>query len=394
MFRFITAGESHGPSLSVILEGLPAGLKINEDNIKVDLQRRQKGFGRGGRMKIEKDHAVIKSGVRHGISMGSPISLWIENKDFENWTEAMSPYPVNESVDKKEFTKIVPGHADFAGALKYKQHDLRNVLERASARETTARVAAGALCKSMLKELGIIIRSRVISIGDSVPSNTLDSKEIESINWETIEKSEVRTDSKDLEKKFIDSILKAKKDRTTVGGIFQVIAFNMPVGLGSFSQWDRKLDGKIAQAMMSINAVKGVEIGSGFLNTRKPGRNVHDVIIPDKSDIRNFNHVSNHAGGLEGGVSNGEPIIVNVAIKPIATMTNPLPSVDINSGEIVEAQYNRSDICQVPPACVIGEAMVALSLSEVVIEKFGGDPIDEMLANFSNYQKSHKEFGI
>ena len=394
MFRFITAGESHGPSLSVILEGLPAGLKINEDNIKVDLQRRQKGFGRGGRMKIEKDHAVIKSGVRHGISMGSPISLWIENKDFENWTEAMSPYPVNESVDKKEFTKIVPGHADFAGALKYKQHDLRNVLERASARETTARVAAGALCKSMLKELGIIIRSRVISIGDSVPSNTLDSKEIESINWETIEKSEVRTDSKDLEKKFIDSILKAKKDRTTVGGIFQVIAFNMPVGLGSFSQWDRKLDGKIAQAMMSINAVKGVEIGSGFLNTRKPGRNVHDVIIPDKSDIRNFNHVSNHAGGLEGGVSNGEPIIVNVAIKPIATMTNPLPSVDINSGEIVEAQYNRSDICQVPPACVIGEAMLALSLSEVIIEKFGGDHIDEKLANFSNYQKSHKEFGI
>ena len=394
MFRFITAGESHGPSLSVILEGLPAGLKINEDNIKVDLQRRQKGFGRGGRMKIEKDHAVIKSGVRHGISMGSPISLWIENKDFENWTEAMSPYPVNESVDKKEFTKIVPGHADFAGALKYKQHDLRNVLERASARETTARVAAGALCKSMLKELGIIIRSRVISIGDSVPSNTLDSKEIESINWETIEKSEVRTDSKDLEKKFIDSILKAKKDRTTVGGIFQVIAFNMPVGLGSFSQWDRKLDGKIAQAMMSINAVKGVEIGSGFLNTRKPGRSVHDVIIPDKSDIRNFNHVSNHAGGLEGGVSNGEPIIVNVAIKPIATMTNPLPTVDINSGEIVEAQYNRSDICQVPPACVIGEAMLALSLSEVVIEKFGGDHIDEMLANFSNYQKSHKEFGI
>ncbi len=394
MFRFITAGESHGPSLSVILEGLPAGLKINEDNIKVDLQRRQKGFGRGGRMKIEKDHAVIKSGVRHGISMGSPISLWIENKDFENWTEAMSPYPVNESVDKKEFTKIVPGHADFAGALKYKQHDLRNVLERASARETTARVAAGALCKSMLKELWIIIRSRVNSNGDSVPSNTIDSKEIESINWETIEKSEVRTDSKDLEKKFIDSILKAKKDRTTVGGIFQVIAFNMPVGLGSFSQWDRKLDGKIAQAMMSINAVKGVEIGSGFLNTRKPGRNVHDVIIPDKSDIRNFNHVSNHAGGLEGGVSNGEPIIVNVAIKPIATMTNPLPSVDINSGEIVEAQYNRSDICQVPPACVIGEAMLALSLSEVVIEKFGGDHIDEMLANFSNYQKSHKEFGI
>ena len=402
MFRFLTAGESHGPGLSVILEGLPAGLKIDEDNIKVDLERRQKGFGRGGRMKIEKDHAVIRSGVRHGISIGAPISLWIENKDYENWTKAMSPYPVDESVDKKEFTKIVPGHADFAGALKYKQHDLRNVLERASARETTARVAAGALCKSMLKELGVEIKSRVISIGDSIPWDTInpshiehkDSTEFESIDWKLVEKSEVRTDSKDLEKTFIDSILKAKKNRTTVGGTFQVIAFNIPVGLGSFSQWDRKLDGKIAQAMMSINAVKGVEIGSGFLNTRKPGRDVHDVIIPDKSDIRNFKHISNHAGGLEGGVTNGEPIIVNVAIKPIATMTNPLPSVDINSGEIVEAQYNRSDICQVPPACVIGEAMLALCLSEVAIEKFGGDHIEEMISNFSSYQKSHKEFGI
>ena len=389
MFRFLTAGESHGPGLSVLLDGLPAGLDISEDNIKVDLERRQKGFGRGGRMKIEKDHAVIKSGIRHGVSLGSPISLWIENLDHENWKEAMSPYPVGDSVDKKEFTKTVPGHADFAGALKYKQHDLRNVLERASARETTARVAVGAICKIFLLKFGIDIKSRVMSIG-KVESN---EEDINNVDWDRTETSEVRTASPDIEKKFIDAILKSKKERTTIGGTFQVIAFNLPVGLGSFSQWDRKLDGKIAQAMMSINAVKGVEIGNGFENTKKAGRDVQDVIVPDKKDIRNFKHLTNHAGGLEGGVTNGEPIIVNVAIKPIATMTNPLPSVDINTGEIVEAQYNRSDICQVPPACVIGEAMLAIILTDAISEKFGGDHIDEIVSNVSNYTNTHNEFG-
>ena len=389
MFRFLTAGESHGPGLSVLLDGLPAGLDISEDNIKVDLERRQKGFGRGGRMKIEKDHAVIKSGIRHGVSLGSPISLWIENLDHENWKEAMSPYPVGDSVDKKEFTKTVPGHADFAGALKYKQHDLRNVLERASARETTARVAVGAICKIFLLKFGIDIKSRVISIG-KVESN---EEDINNVDWDRTETSEVRTASPDIEKKFIDAILNSKKERTTIGGTFQVIAFNLPVGLGSFSQWDRKLDGKIAQAMMSINAVKGVEIGNGFENTKKAGRDVQDVIVPDKKDIRNFKHLTNHAGGIEGGVTNGEPIIVNVAIKPIATMTNPLPSVDINTGEIVEAQYNRSDICQVPPACVIGEAMLAIILTDAILEKFGGDHIDEIVSNVSNYTNTHNEFG-
>ncbi|MEC7920953.1 MAG: chorismate synthase [Chloroflexota bacterium] len=389
MFRFLTAGESHGPGLSVLLDGLPAGLDISEDNIKVDLERRQKGFGRGGRMKIEKDHAVIKSGIRHGVSLGSPISLWIENLDHENWKEAMSPYPVGDSVDKKEFTKTVPGHADFAGALKYKQHDLRNVLERASARETTARVAVGAICKIFLLKFGIDIKSRVMSIG-KVESN---EEDINNVDWDRTETSEVRTASPDIEKKFIDAILNSKKERTTIGGTFQVIAFNLPVGLGSFSQWDRKLDGKIAQAMMSINAVKGVEIGNGFENTKKAGRDVQDVIVPDKKDIRNFKHLTNHAGGLEGGVTNGEPIIVNVAIKPIATMTNPLPSVDINTGEIVEAQYNRSDICQVPPACVIGEAMLAIILTDAILEKFGGDHIDEIVSNVSNYTNTHNEFG-
>lgn len=391
MFRFLTAGESHGPGLSILLDGIPAGLDISEDNIKVDLERRQKGFGRGGRMKIEKDHAVIKSGVRHGITLGSPISLWINNLDHANWKDAMSPYPVDEGVDKKEFTKTVPGHADFAGALKYKHHDLRNVLERASARETTARVAAAAICKSLLSKLGIDIKSRVLSIGEVELNES--NEDVENVDWDSIELSEVRTSSPELEKKFIEAILKSKKNRTTIGGVFQVVAFNIPVGLGSFSQWDRKLDGKIAQAMMSINAAKGVEIGNGFENTKKPGREVHDVIVPDKNDKRKFKHLTNHAGGLEGGVTNGEPILVNVGIKPIATMTNPLPSVDINTGEIVKAQYNRSDICQVPPACVIGEAMLALILTDAILEKFGGDHIDELVTNVSNYTNTHNEFG-
>ena len=391
MFRFLTAGESHGPGLTILVEGLPAGLPVSEDDIKIDLQRRQKGFGRGGRMKIEKDHAYFKSGVRHGLTLGSPISLWIENKDFQNWTDAMSPYPVDDSVDKKEFSKTVPGHADFVGALKFKQHDLRNVLERASARETTSRVAAGSLCKSLLNKLNISIKSRVLSIGD-VSTNDIDN-DLDNIDWNNTELSEVRSSSLDMEDKFKKAILKSKRNKTTIGGIFQVVAFNSPVGLGNFSQWDRKLDGKIAQGMMSINAVKGVEIGSGFANTRKPGSEVQDIIVPDKNDRRNFTHITNHAGGLEGGVTNGEPIVVNVAIKPIATLAKPLPSVDINTGEIIEAQYNRSDVCQVPPACVIGEAMMSLILTEAIIEKFGGDHLDELLENFSNYIQSHNEFG-
>ena len=391
MFRFLTAGESHGPGLTIMVEGLPAGINVSEEDIEIDLQRRQKGFGRGGRMKIEKDHAYFKSGVRHGITLGSPISLWIENIDFKNWKDAMSPYPVDESVDKKEFSKTVPGHADFAGALKFKQHDLRNVLERASARETTSRVAAGSLCKSLLKKLDISIKSRVLSIGE-VTSDDIDQN-LENIDWDQTEVSEVRSSSKNMDEKFKDAILLSKRNKTTIGGIFQVVAFNSPVGLGSFSQWDRKLDGKIAQAMMSINAVKGVEIGNGFENTRKPGSEVQDVIVPDTKDRRNFKHITNHAGGLEGGVTNGEPIVVNVAIKPIATLAKPLPSVDINTGEIIEAQYNRSDVCQVPPACVIGEAMMSLILTESIIEKFGGDHIDELVMNFSNYIKSHNEFG-
>ncbi|MQF81231.1 MAG: chorismate synthase [SAR202 cluster bacterium] len=388
-FRYLTAGESHGPGLTVIVEGIPAGLDVNEDYIEKQMSRRQKGYGSGGRMKIEKDRAQIRSGVRHGVSLGSPIAMWVENKDFSNWTEAMAVLPVSEEVDKKVHTKVVPGHADFPGALKYVQHDLRNVLERASARETAARVAAASIARKLLEEFGISIHARVIATGDQ------DGLEIstEDVDWDAVEASDVRASDDDADKRFKAAIDKAKSDRTTIGGVFQVVAFGAPVGLGSYVHWDRKLDARLARSMMSINAVKGVEIGSGFSNTRKPGREVQDVIVPDPSDTRRFKQTSNHAGGIEGGMSNGQPIVVNVAIKPIATMTSPLPSVDINTGKVVEAAYNRSDICQVSRACPVGEAMMALTLTEALLEKFGGDSLDEIKRNYAGYIESHQAFG-
>ncbi len=388
-FRWLTAGESHGPGLTVIVEGVPAGLELGEDYIEAQLARRQKGYGSGGRMKIEKDHAVIRSGVRHGLTLGSPVAMWIENKDFANWTEAMSSSPVGASVDKKMQTQVVPGHADFAGALKYAHHDLRNVLERASARETTARVAAGAVARRFLEEFGIAFQSRVVSIGEVEapdPGSTY-------VDWDAAEASEVRAADADSDRQFKERIDRAKDDRTTVGGVFQVVASGAPVGLGSHVQWDRKLDGRIAQAMMSVNAVKGVEVGRAFANTRRPGREVQDVVVPDVTDRRRFRRASNEAGGIEGGMSNGEPIVVYVAVKPIATMTKPLPSVDINTGEVVEAAYNRSDICQVPRATPIGEAMVALVLADAFLEKFGGDHMDETRRNYVGYVASHQHFG-
>ncbi|MBC62836.1 MAG: chorismate synthase [Chloroflexi bacterium] len=387
--RYLTSGESHGQGLTVIVEGIPADLVISQNYIENHMARRQKGYGSGGRMKIEKDKALIKSGVRHGKTLGSPIALWIENKDFANWNEAMSIEEVSDDVDKKVFTKVVPGHADFPGALKYNQTDLRNILERASARETAARVAAGSIARKFLEHFGISIHSRVISVG-SKKSKKLN---YENIDWDFIENSDVRANDPDSETKFKEEIDLAKSQRTTVGGIFQVITYGVPVGLGSHVHWDRKLDGQIGQSILSINAVKGVEIGNGFENTTKKGKEVHDVIIPDKNNIKNFKHISNHAGGIEGGMTNGEPIIVNVAIKPIATMTNPLPSVDINTGEIVEAAYNRSDICQVSRACPIGESMIALTLANSFLEKFGGDSMLEIQTNYTSYTKTHKNFG-
>jgi chorismate synthase len=388
-FRFLTAGESHGQGLNVILEGIPSNLSISEDYIEKDMSRRQKGYGSGGRMKIEKDRAEIKSGVRHGKTLGSPISLWIENKDWANWLIPMSVKEVSKDQDIKRQTKIVPGHADFPGTLKFNHKDVRNVLERASARETAARVAAASICKKFLSELGINIKSWVKSVGweNSSISN------IDLIDWNFVENSEVRASSLEDDEKFKKVIDRAKKERTTIGGVFQVIATGVPLGIGTHTQWDKKLDGKIAQSMISINAVKGIEIGNGFGNTEKFGNQIQDVIEPNLDDIRNFSQKSNHAGGIEGGMSNGNPIIVNVAIKPIATMTRPLPSVDIITGEVVEAAYNRSDICQVSRACPVGEAMLAITLTEEILEKFGGDSLQEIKRNYSSYIKTFKEYG-
>ena len=388
-FRYLTAGESHGPGLTVIVEGVPAGLKIDELYIESQMARRQKGYGSGGRMKIEKDRAVIRGGVRHGTTLGSPIAMWIENKDFANWTDAMAVNEVSDDVDKKTHTRVVPGHADFPGALKYLHHDVRNVLERASARETAARVAAATVARRLLEQFNIRIHSHVISCG-AEKAPIIDPADI---NWETVDASEVRAWDADADARFKAAIDTAKKERTTIGGVMEIVAFGVPVGLGSHVMWDRKLDGRIAQAMVSINAVKGVEIGFGFQNTAKWGREVHDVIVPDPSDPRRFRQLSNHAGGIEGGMSNGNPVIAHVAIKPIATMTRPLPSVDINTGEVIEAAYNRSDICQIARACPIGEAMMALVLADAFMEKFGGDSVSEMQRNYDAYIQSHQEFG-
>lgn len=387
MFRYLTAGESHGPGLTVTVEGVPAGVPLTEEFVAEQLARRQIGYGRGGRMKIERDYAFIRGGVRHGQTMGSPVAMWIKNNDHENWLKAMAVNDVNPGTDKRENTRVVPGHADFPGALKYMAHDMRNVLERSSARETAARVAAGAVARIFLDQLSVSIYSQVVSIGNVEGPDSL------SIDWDSVERSDVRTPDSETEEKYRTEIDQAKAERTTVGGIFQVVAFGVPVGLGSHIQWDRKLDARLAQAMMSINAVKGVEIGRGFDNTKLPGRDIHDVVMPDSGDPRRFSRKSNRAGGIEGGMTNGEPVVVYVAVKPIATMTKPLPSVDINTGEVVEAPYHRSDICQVPPACVVGEAMMALVLAHAALEKFGGDHIDETLRNFRGYVESHQKFG-
>ena len=389
MFRFLTAGESHGPGLTVIVEGIPAGMPLDEALINAQLGRRQRGYGRGGRMAIEQDRASIRGGVRHGLTLGSPVAMWIENRDFANWRDAMSVDPVEPGSDLREETRVVPGHADFPGALKYLAHDLRNVLERASARETAARVAAGAVARCFLGQFSIAIRSRVVSIGTvQAPQQT----EAE-IDWEAVENSDVRAADAETERLFREAIDNAKADGTTVGGVFQVVAFGAPVGLGSHVQWDRKLNGRLALAMMSINAVKGVEVGRGFANTRRPGREVHDVLVPDARDPRRFSRLSNEAGGIEGGMTNGEPVVVFAAMKPIATMQNGLQSVDINTGEIVDAPYHRSDTCQVPPACVVGEAAMASVLARAFLEKFGGDHIDETRRNYEAYVASHQAFG-
>ena len=376
--RFLTSGESHGQGLSIIIEGIPAGLSLSEDYIHKDLARRQKGYGRGGRMKIEKDRALIKSGVRHGVTLGSPIGLWIQNRDWENWQEVMAVEAVNGQV--KKVTRLRPGHADMPGILKYKQDDVRNILERASARETAARVAVGAVCRALLSELSIEIHSNTLSIAGHGVKNPMPE------DWGVVEESVVRCHEPDVEQRMIKAIDAAKESGDTVGGVFQVVASGAPIGLGSHVHWDRKLDANLAQAMMSINAVKGVEIGPGFEQAQMVGSLVHDVIEPfDGSRERKWKRMSNRAGGIEGGMSNGEDIVVRVAIKPISTLAKPLPSVDLATGEKIQAHYERSDVCQAPPGGIVGEAMMAIVLADAVMEKFGGDHVEETVRNCRSY---------
>ena len=385
MVRFFTAGESHGQGLVIIVEGVPAGLPIGEAYIASHLARRQRGYGRGGRMLIEQDHAHIMSGVRHGLTLGSPIGMTLENKDWVNWETAMAVEPVEDlSQDErsKPVTRIRPGHADLPGAMKYGFDDVRNVLERASARETAARVAAGAVAMRLLEEFGINLHSHVISIGG------IWAEAQEPIDWQAVEESPVRCADPKAAERMMAEIDAAKEAGDTAGGTVEVIAENVPIGLGSHVHWDRKIDALVAQALMSINAVKAVSIGPGWEIVDRRGSQVHDVILPVTDPDHPWQRKTNRAGGTEGGMTNGMPLVARFAIKPIATIANPLPSVDLVTGDLVQAHYERSDVCQVPPAGVIGEAMVALILADAFMEKFGGDSIQETRYNFEGYMKT------
>ncbi len=380
MFRFLTAGESHGKALTAIVEGMPAGLRLDEDFIAHDLKRRQGGYGRGSRQRIEHDRAEILSGVRHGVTMGSPVTLVIWNRDWENWETAMSVSPVEG--DTKRITRPRPGHADLAGVTKYALDDVRPILERASARETAARVAAGGVARRFLEEFSIEIHSHTLAIGGEW------AKVATPVDWQQVESSLVRCADSIAEKGMMVAIEEAVGSGDTVGGVSEVVAFGVPVGLGNHIQWDRRLDGRIAQAMMSIQSVKGVEIGDAFKAVDERGSQVHDGIEMSEKAPYPWQRQSNRAGGIEGGISNGEPIVLRLAVKPIPTLAKPLPSVDLATGESVLAHFERSDVCVVPAVGVIGEAMLAMVLADAVLEKFGGDSMGETRRNFESYLKS------
>lgn len=370
MLRFLTAGESHGPGLTVILEGIPHGAPVRKNEIDAQLRRRQQGYGRGGRMKLETDAAELTGGVRHGRAMGGPIALYIRNKDYENWRAVMDPNSEPPEPPQKAITHPRPGHADLAGALKFATLDARDVLERASARETTARVAAGAIARQLLAAaVGIELRSGVVALG-AVRAETPPS-------WDALGKcddSPFRTPFKKLEPAMKSAVDGARIAGDTLGGVIHLEARGLPPGLGSHVQWDRKLDGRIAQALMSIHAVKAVEIGEGVAAAGQPGSAVHDEIGYD-AKARRFTRPSNRAGGIEGGISNGEPVICRIYLKPIPTLMRPLMSVDFVTRRTVDAQKERSDTCVVPAAGVIAEAMLALVLAHALLEKFGGDSL-------------------
>jgi chorismate synthase len=398
MLRYFTAGESHGPCLTAIIDGVPAGFPIDIAKINHDLWRRQQGYGRGGRMLIEKDEAEIRSGIRWGETLGSPVALGIANRDWKNWTKKMSAL-AEDRDEAIAVTKPRPGHADLTGVLKYHHSDIRNILERASARETVSRTAVGAFCKQLLAPFGIKIMGYIRSIGSVEAEN--DGLAYEEV-YARAEESPVRVADPRAEERMIALIEDCKKKGDTLGGIFEVATLGLPPGLGSHTQWDRKLDGRLARALMSIQAIKGVEIGLGFETARRRGSEVHDEIFFDPHKMvsegtprivpTGFYRGSNNSGGTEGGMSNGAPLIARVAMKPISTLMSPLQSVDMRSKEAADASVERSDVCSAPAAAVVGEAVIAFELALAFLEKFGGDSFREITRNYEGYLEQIKRF--
>jgi chorismate synthase len=392
--RVLTAGESHGPQLTILVQNLPAGLPVLAADIDVDLARRQKGYGRGGRQQIEHDCVEIVAGVRHGLTMGGPVAMVVKNRDWANWQGKMDIEPVAEPPPP--VTRLRPGHADLAGVVKYGLNDVRNVLERASARETASRVAAGGLCKVFLRQFGIEVRSHVLSIGPATaavpPELQVDPRGASLPWWPIVEQSPLRTGDPRFETEATELIRSARTAGDTLGGIFEVIAYGLPIGLGTYSQWDERLDGRLAAALMSIQSIKAVEIGEGFANASRPGSAAHDIIDYDQN--HGWVRPTNRAGGLEGGVTNGAPLVVRGAAKPISTLIHPLPSVDFATRERDIAHVERSDVCVVPAAGVVGEAMVAIVLADAMRLKFGGDSLREALANFAAFGQAEEQAAV
>ena len=380
--RLITAGESHGPGLTCIVDGLPAGLELRPEDLDEDLARRQLGHGRGGRMKIERDTAILTGGVRHGRTLGGPIAVRVENRDHANWAERMSPWPV-EGGTEEEVHLPRPGHADLVGTQKYKQSDVRNILERASARETAARVAGGALCKTFLRELGVAVRSHVIQIA-SVRAPERD-RALGLEDFAQVDSSPVRCLDADATKAMVSEIDDLRKANESLGGVFEVLAFGLVPGVGSHVSWEERLDGRLTMALCSIQAIKGASIGDAFAIAGLPGSRAHDEIF--YSPERGYYRETNRAGGLEGGMTTGEPLVVRGAMKPLPTLTKPLRSVDIGTHEPAQALRERTDSCTVPAAAVVGEAMVALVLADAYRSKFGGDHIDDTREALGAYEE-------
>jgi chorismate synthase len=389
--RYLTAGESHGPQLTTILEGLPAGMPLVAEDINTELARRQQGYGRGRRMQIEKDTVEILSGVRHGQTLGSPIALVVKNNDWKHWTKIMGADPLEEGQEdevKRKITRPRPGHADLNGAIKYGHRDMRNVLERSSARETTVRVAAGAVAKQLLALVGVTLVSHVVEIG-GIKASADSSLSMEELKQRT-ELSPVRCADPEVEQAMMDAIDNAKKNGDSIGGVVEVIAAGMPAGVGSYVQYDRKLDSKLAAAIVSINAFKGVEFGIGFKAARKPGSEVHDEIIWDQEN--GYTRKTNRLGGFEGGMTTGMPIVVRGVMKPIPTLYKPLMSVDIDSKEPFSASVERSDSCAVPAAAVVAENVVAWELANSLIEQFNSDRFDTFAAEIKRQREYAREF--